>query len=96
VNGGGQFVVLRVHVKPGASAEGIVGSDPWRAALVVQVKARAQKGEANAAVCEVLAAALGVRPGDISIEHGAASREKTVRVLGVNADRVRAVVGGSA
>lgn len=85
----GGFVVLRLHVKPGARADGIVGRDPWRGALIVQVKARAQKGAANLAVCETLASALGIAPADVVLERGATSREKTVRVAGVSADRVR-------
>jgi len=86
---------LRLHVKPGAGAEGIVGTDPWRGAIVVQVRARAQRGEANSAVSGVLAAAFGVRPRDVSIEHGATSREKTVRVVGVDAAMVRRIVGAT-
>jgi uncharacterized protein (TIGR00251 family) len=92
---GEHFVVLRLHVRPGASAEGIVGTDAWRKALVVQVRARAEKGEANRAVAEVLAAALGVPVRDVVIERGATSREKTVRVVGVKAAHVRSVVGAT-
>ena len=95
VGSGEQFVVLRIHVKPGASAEGIVGTDAWRKALVVAVKARAKKGEANRAVSQVLAAALGVPTRDVLIEHGATSRDKTVRVVGVKAEHVRSVVGAT-
>jgi uncharacterized protein (TIGR00251 family) len=42
-------------------------------------------GEANAAVIELVARALGVTRGAVEITAGVASRRKTVRVRGVDA-----------
>ncbi|NNN04036.1 MAG: DUF167 domain-containing protein [Acidimicrobiaceae bacterium] len=50
--------------------------------LVVRVRARAVEGAANRAVIEALAAALEVRPRDVTLESGLHSRQKLLRVLG--------------
>ena len=40
------------------------------------------EGEANAALCRVLARALGVPPGRVEIAGGATSRIKRVKIVG--------------
>jgi hypothetical protein len=82
------MVRLRVHVTPGAREEQIVG---WHGgSLRVKVRARAEKGRANQAVLRLLARRLGVAPADLSIVHGAASRDKLVEVEGLNEEELRA------
>lgn len=49
-------------------------------------------GEANAAVIELVARALGVARGAVEITAGQASRRKTVRVRGVDAAALLRVV----
>ncbi len=49
-------------------------------------------GEANAALCELLAKALGVPKRAVSIKQGEHGKSKVVRVLGVSAESVRALV----
>jgi hypothetical protein len=49
-------------------------------------------GEANAAVIELVAKALGVARGAVEITAGAASRRKTVRVRGVDRARLAGAV----
>jgi len=51
--------------------------------LKLAVTAPPVDGEANAAVIELLARALGVGRGAIEVIAGAASRRKTVRVRGI-------------
>ncbi|MCL4211641.1 MAG: DUF167 domain-containing protein, partial [Phycisphaerales bacterium] len=46
-------------------------------------------GKANRALRGLLAAALGVRTRDVTVESGAASPEKVVRVQGVNVAHAR-------
>ncbi len=79
---------LRVHVTPGAREEGIAG---WHGdSLRVKVRARPEKGRANQAVLGLLARRLGVAPANLSIVHGAASRDKLVEVEGLNEEELRA------
>ncbi len=79
---------LRVHVTPGAKEERIVG---WHGgSLRVRVRARPEGGRANQAVLRMLALRLGVAPSNLSIAHGAASRDKLVEVEGLSEDDLRA------
>jgi uncharacterized protein YggU (UPF0235/DUF167 family) len=50
--------------------------------LLVAVRARAVEGAANAAVVAALAAAFGVRRGDVELLSGARGRDKIVAVRG--------------
>ena len=47
-------VLIEVEVQPGSSRQGIIGFNEWRGRIQVAVKAEAQKGKANHAVCNVL------------------------------------------
>jgi uncharacterized protein len=63
----------------------------------VAVTAPPEDGRANAALCEVLAAALGVRRSQVELVGGASNRNKVFLIRGVGADalaaRVRELVG---
>ena len=74
--------VLRVHVRPGASRPGLVGLHGG--ALAVRVGARPVDGAANREVLEVLARALGLRPGALELTSGATGRDKRVLVRGLS------------
>ena len=78
-------IVFDVLVQPRASRPrlGPVHGDR----LKVAVTAPPVDGEANAAVVDLVARALGVARGDVEVVAGAASRRKTLRVRGV--DRAR-------
>jgi uncharacterized protein len=84
---GAEGTRIRVRAVPGARREGVLGAHGD--ALRVAVRAVAEKGRANAALVEVLARALGLRPGDVEIVSGAGSRDKTVLVRGLGAAAVR-------
>ena len=60
--------------------------------LKIAVTAPPVEGEANAAVIELLARALGVSRGAVEVVAGASSRRKTVRVSGVDRARLEAVL----
>ena len=81
-------VLLALQVQPGAAHASLVGMDPWRQRLVVRLKARAQAGQANRALCAQLAVWLGCSAGSISIVEGHASRQKRVRVEGMTVETV--------
>jgi len=74
-------VILAVKVVPGASRDRIVGRLGER--LKVAVAKPAEKGAANKAVCAVLAKAMGLRPSDIEILHGATHPEKDILLRGL-------------
>jgi uncharacterized protein (TIGR00251 family) len=59
--------------------------------LKVAVTAPPVDGEANAAVIDALAKALGVARGAVEVIAGATSRRKTVRVTGVTRAAVEAL-----
>jgi uncharacterized protein (TIGR00251 family) len=72
---------IAVVVSPGASRDELVGrhGDAWK----VRVRAPADRGRANEAVCALLAGALGVPRASVQVVGGAASRHKIVEVRGV-------------
>lgn len=73
-----------VRVRPGARADEVGGrwDGPRGPALLVAVRARAVEGRANAAVVALLAAAFGVRRGDVEIVAGHHGRDKIVELDG--------------
>ncbi len=81
-------VLLALLVQPGAAQASLVGVDPWRSRLVIRLKARAQAGQANRALCAQLAAWLACPSTSISIVEGHTSRQKRVRVEGMRVETV--------
>ncbi|MGD9530962.1 DUF167 domain-containing protein [Pseudonocardia sp.] len=78
---------VTVRVRPGARADAVGGrwDGPRGTALLVSVRARAVEGKANAAVVDMLAAAFGVRRGDVAIASGHRGRDKIVELTGDDA-----------
>jgi len=76
-------VVLRVLVGPGAKRSGVAGLHG--AALRVRVKMAPEHGAGN----RELPGALGVQVTAITVETGARSRRKRVRIRGITAETVR-------
>ena len=81
-------VVVSLHVQPGAARAGVAGRHGD--ALKVKVAEAPEGGRANVAVRRLLADALGVRPGDVEVVSGSASRRKRVRIRGLAPDRIAA------
>ena len=69
-------ICIELHVQPGARRTAIIGQHGGR--LKIAVQARASDGRANAAVVELLAAALGQATASIRITAGMTSRVKQV------------------
>jgi uncharacterized protein (TIGR00251 family) len=88
IEGDGDGVLLRVKVVTGASRNEIAG--PVGDRLKVRVTAPPEGGKANKALCQLLAAALGVKPRHVTIERGHTSPAKTLRVSGCEAGRAKA------
>ena len=68
---------LALRVTPGARSEGIEIAEGH---LVIKVRAKPKDGEANDAVLQSLAAALGIARSRITLLRGATSRDKLVRI----------------
>ena len=85
--------LIRVRLQPRASREEVVG---WRdGVLIARVSAPPVDGRANAALGKLLARELGVAPSRVEVVRGERSRDKTVRVEGMDAASVAAALGGS-
>ena len=84
VSGGVQFAV---RLQPRASSNGVVGTHGD--ALKVRVTAPPVDNAANEMLVELLAATFGVPSNSITIQSGATSRTKVVRLVGVTEADVR-------
>jgi uncharacterized protein len=73
---------LRVRLQPRAKREEVVGVRDG--ALVVRVTAPPVDGRANAALCKLLGRVLGVAPSTVAVVRGGTSRDKLVRVDGLD------------
>ncbi len=78
---------IAVRLQPRARTEGVFGERAG--AIVVRVLAPPVDGRANEALCRLIAKRARVARGRVSIARGAASREKLVRVEGVDCERLR-------
>ena len=87
VPGGVELLVL---VQPRASRSKILGEHDGR--LKIALAAPPVDGEANAALLELLAEVLEVRKSDVSLIDGHTGRRKRVKVTGLDAERLRAVI----
>jgi uncharacterized protein (TIGR00251 family) len=82
---------LRLDVQPGARQACFpAGFQAWRGRVQARVPAPAEDGAANEALLRLVAAFFGVPPARVRLTAGAASRHKTVVVLGVAAADARA------
>ncbi|MFM7350098.1 MAG: DUF167 domain-containing protein [Erythrobacter sp.] len=69
---------LAVKVTPGAREESVMLTAE---AVLVRVRAPADKGAANAAVLALVARALGLPPSRVRLVRGGASREKLLQIV---------------
>lgn len=75
---------LLVHVQPGAKKSELAGEMDGR--LKLRIAAQAVDNKANKALTAYVAKILGVRPRDVSLENGDASRRKTLLVTAKDTD----------
>jgi len=78
-------LVVDVRLTPRGGRDAIEGIDrraDGRAVLKVRVRAAPAEGEANAALCRLLARALRVAPSQVELVGGATARLKRIRVAG--------------
>jgi len=90
----GLIVAVRVTPRGGRDAiEGVRADAAGRERLILRVRAAASDGAANAAARALLASALGVAKGDVTLRSGATAREKRLMVCGEPA-RLAALLKG--
>jgi len=82
--------LLPIKAIPGARRDAIVG--PYGDRLKVRVSAPPEGGNANKAICGLIAKALGVRRSAVTIASGPACPEKTLRIEGAAEDAIRAMI----
>jgi uncharacterized protein (TIGR00251 family) len=83
--------MLAVKVVPGASRERIVG--PLGERLKVAVRKPPEKGEANRAVCALVAEALSLRPAQVVMVRGETRPQKDLLIQGLVPAEVRRRLG---
>ena len=81
-----QSAELRVRVMSRASRSGV--GELRGGALIVRVSAPPADGQANAELCRLIAKRLGIGVRSVEIARGAHSREKVVRVHGLDRDEL--------
>jgi uncharacterized protein (TIGR00251 family) len=84
-------VVITVRVIPRAARSGLAGTRGD--ALLVRLRAPPVEGAANDALIDVLAKALHVPKRAVSIVAGDRSRQKRVRVVGIDPDTAATRLG---
>ncbi len=81
---------VQVHVRPGARRTELAGLHDG--VLAVRLAAPAVDGRANEALVAALAHWLAVRPSAVSIHRGHHARRKTVRIEGLDAESLAALL----
>ena len=81
---------FNVIVVPRASRSRVVGVHAG--SLKVTLAAPPVDGEANAALCDLIAKQLGVPKRSVLIQRGAQSKNKTVQVMGVTVEEVMSLL----
>ncbi len=71
-------MLLTIHVTPGAKSNQVIG---WQGkTLKIKIAAPPVDSKANEALIDFLAARLGLKRYEITLESGRASRDKRVRI----------------
>jgi uncharacterized protein len=82
---------ITVRVTAGARKDAIVG---WQdGALRIRVRAPAERGKANDAVCRLVASQLDVPPTSVSVVRGGGSRDKQLEIEGIDVEAARRKFG---
>jgi uncharacterized protein len=82
--------LVAVRVQPRSGRNQIVGERGGR--LLVRIAAAPVEGQANRALCKLLAKAAGVARGRVDVVRGASTRDKLVRIEGIGADELARVL----
>ncbi|MGN6570336.1 MAG: DUF167 family protein [Pseudolabrys sp.] len=91
---GAGAVTLAVRLTPKGGRDAIDGVETLadgRNVLKVRVRAAPTEGEANDALCRLMAKALGIPPRDVTLSAGATSRIKRLAITGDAATLIAAL-----
>ena len=90
-----QGVTLELDIVPGARESRFpAGFNAWRGRLEAKVQALPEDGQANAALCRLVADALGVPLAGVRVTAGHTSRRKSVFVAGLTLEQATARLAG--
>ncbi len=81
------MATLRFHIVPNAKIDKVVGVHG--AAIKIKLRAPAVEGKANAALRTFLANVLKIPERMIALERGHKSRDKLIRIAGLNDEEAR-------
>lgn len=76
-----EFATIEVHLRPRGSGDELLGFRDG--VLQARVSAPPVDGKANAALRKLIAKRVGVAPSRVEVVRGAKSRDKVVRVEGI-------------
>lgn len=83
--------LLRLRIQPGAKRTAVIATLGDQ--LKIAVQAPPVDGKANDALLRWLAKTLDVKSAHVTLVSGQASRDKRVRIEGIEAARIRAALG---
>lgn len=86
IQSAGDDTLLRIKAVPGASRDALAG--PLGDRLKIRITAPPEAGKANKAICKLLARTLDLKPAAVTIETGATTAEKTLRIVGLTPDEL--------
>lgn len=91
-------ILLNVKVRPSTASRPLrLHTDAaGNTMLMLTVGAPPERGKANAAVCSVVARLLGVAASAVSVERGATSTQKTLKIIGIDLDDAMRILTGLA
>ena len=84
-------VIIDIEVQPGSNRQGVIGYNEWRGKLQIAVKAEAQKGKANHAVCNVLEKIFSAK---VTVISGQTSRSKKINIQGLSSQEIIVILEG--
>lgn len=82
---------IEVRLRPRGSKDELLGMRDG--VLQARVTAPPVDGKANKALCKLIAKRVGVAPSRVSVVRGEKSREKVVRVEGIDGTRLSEALG---
>ncbi len=86
-------LLLQLKVQPNASSSGWAGRYGER--LKIRLQSPPQNGKANIELIRFLSEALGIGKSNLELIHGQTSRDKTVRITGLSAEGLAALLPDS-